>query len=39
MDELEDALVLYKEIKNKFPETTEGQNVDKYIARIEIKLG
>lgn len=39
MDELEDALVLYKEIKTKYPETTEGQNVDKYIARVEIKLG
>ena len=39
MDELEDALVLYQEIKDKYPETTEGQNVDKYIARVEIKLG
>lgn len=39
MDELEDALALYKEIKAKYPETTEGQNVDKYIARVEIKLG
>lgn len=39
MDELEDALALYQEIKNKYPETTEGQNVDKYIARVEIKLG
>jgi tetratricopeptide (TPR) repeat protein len=39
MDELEDALALYKEIKEKYPETTEGQNVDKYIARVEIKLG
>jgi tetratricopeptide (TPR) repeat protein len=39
MDELEDALALYQEIKEKYPETTEGQNVDKYIARVEIKLG
>jgi tetratricopeptide (TPR) repeat protein len=39
MDELEDALVLYKEIKEKYPETNEGQNVDKYIARVEMKLG
>ncbi|WP_372949034.1 tetratricopeptide repeat protein [Mariniphaga sp.] len=39
MDELEDALALYQEIKNKYPETNEGQNVDKYIARVEIKLG
>ena len=39
MDELEDALALYQEIKAKYPETNEGQNVDKYIARVEIKLG
>lgn len=39
MDELEDALALYQEIKNKYPETNEGQNVDKYIARVELKLG
>ncbi len=39
MDELEDALVLYKNIKEKYPETNEGQNVDKYIARLEMKLG
>ena len=39
MDELEDALALYKELKEKYPETPEGQNVDKYIARVEIKLG
>jgi tetratricopeptide (TPR) repeat protein len=39
MDELEDALALYKELKEKYPESTEGQNVDKYIARVEIKLG
>lgn len=39
MDELEDALAIYQEIKDKYPETNEGQNVDKYIARVEIKLG
>jgi tetratricopeptide (TPR) repeat protein len=39
MDELEDALALYKEIKSKYPDTTEGQNADRYIARVEIKLG
>jgi tetratricopeptide (TPR) repeat protein len=39
MDELEGALVLYKNIKEKYPETNEGQNVDKYIARLEMKLG
>ncbi len=39
MEELEDALALYKQIKEKYPETTEGQNADRYIARVEIKLG
>ena len=39
MDELEDALTLYREIKEKYPQTTEGQNADRYIARVEIKLG
>ena len=39
MDELEDALAIYQEIKEKYPETDEGQNADKYIARVEIKLG
>jgi tetratricopeptide (TPR) repeat protein len=39
MDKLEDALAIYREIKEKFPESNEGQNVDRYIARVEIKLG
>lgn len=39
LDELEDALSLYEEIKEKYPETTEGTNADKYIARVKIKLG
>jgi tetratricopeptide (TPR) repeat protein len=39
MDELEDALALYKQIKEKYPESAEGQNADKYIAQVEIKLG
>ncbi len=39
MDELEDALSLYKKIQEKYPETAEGRNVEKYIARVEIKLG
>ena len=39
MDELEDALALYKQLKEKYPESTEGQNADRYIARVEIKLG
>jgi tetratricopeptide (TPR) repeat protein len=39
MDELEDALALYKEIKQKYPDSTEGRNIEKYISRVEIKLG
>jgi len=39
MDELEDAMVLYQEIKTKYPESTEATNVDRYIARVKIKLG
>lgn len=39
MDELDDALSLYKEIKQKYPDSAEGRNVDKYIARVEIKQG
>ncbi len=39
MDELEDALSLYREIKEKYPESAEGENVDRYIARVENKLG
>ncbi len=38
MDELEDALALYEEIKEKYPTSTEGTNIDKFIARIKLKL-
>jgi len=38
MDELEQALELYQRIKSEFPNSTEGGNADKYIARIEVKL-
>ena len=38
MDELEDALTLYERIKKEYPETTEGTNVERYIARVKIKL-
>lgn len=38
-EKYEDALTLYKEIKEKYPNSAEGQNIDKYIARVEIKLG
>jgi len=37
-DELEDALALYEDIKEKFPNSSEGANVDKYIARVQLKL-
>lgn len=39
MDELEDALSLYESIKEQYPESTEGTNVDRFIARVKIKLG
>ncbi|WP_297089658.1 tetratricopeptide repeat protein [uncultured Draconibacterium sp.] len=38
MDELENALALYEEIKEKYPTSTEGTNADRYIARIKTKL-
>lgn len=38
MDELEDALAIYKELKEKYPSSVEGTNVDKYIARVNVKL-
>ena len=39
IDELEDALSLYEEIKEKYPNSAEGTNVDRFIARVKIKLG
>jgi tetratricopeptide (TPR) repeat protein len=33
-----DALKIYESIKLKFPESNEGKNIDKYIARIKIKM-
>ena len=38
MDELEDALSLYEQIKTKYPTSSEGSNIDKYIARVKLKL-
>lgn len=38
MDELEDALALYENIKAEYPESSEGTNADRYIARIKTKL-
>lgn len=38
MDELEEALALYEEIKIKYPTSTEGTNIEKFIARVNLKL-
>lgn len=34
----DEALKLYETIKLKFPETTEGRSIDKYIARVKAKM-
>ncbi len=39
MDKLNEALTLFKQIKEKYPTSNEGQNADRYIARLEVKLG
>ena len=33
-----DALKIYETIKLKFPDSNEGKNIDKYIARIKVKM-
>lgn len=33
-----EALAIYETIKQKFPESNEGRNIDKYIARVKSKL-
>lgn len=33
----DEALKLYETIKEKYPESNEGRNIDKYIARIKVK--
>lgn len=38
MDELQEALKLYQDIKAKYPKSTEGTNADRYIARVKLKL-
>jgi tetratricopeptide (TPR) repeat protein len=38
MGELEDAMDVYREIKEKYPDSNEGRYIDRYIARIKIKL-
>ncbi len=39
MNKLQDALKLYEEIKKDYPESAEGTAVDRYIARVKIKIG
>lgn len=38
MDKLEEALKLYEEIKKDYPESAEGTTVDRYIARVKVKM-
>ncbi len=38
MNEYEKALVLYEEIKSDFPNSNEGTSIDKYIARVKLKM-
>ena len=39
MDKLDEALKLYKEIKEDYPQSTEGTAADRYIARVKTKIG
>ena len=36
MGKYDDALTAYKKVKEKYPESNEGRQIDKYIARVEI---
>ncbi len=38
MNKLEEALKLYESIKKDYPESAEGTTVDRYIARVKIKM-
>ena len=38
MDEPKEALILYELIKAKYPTSAEGTNIDKYIARVKLKM-
>ena len=33
-----EALKLYERIKNEYPESTEGANIEKYIARVRLLM-
>ncbi len=39
MNKLSEALKLYEEIKKDYPQSNEGTNVEKYIARVKTKIG
>ncbi len=39
LDEPEKALEIYNKLKEKYPNSTEGSIVDKYIARLQVKKG
>ncbi|VAW12730.1 hypothetical protein MNBD_BACTEROID01-1348 [hydrothermal vent metagenome] len=38
LDELEQALEIYKKIRTDFPESNEARNIEKYIARVQVNL-
>lgn len=38
IDELEDAMALYQDLKVKYPKSQEGANAERYIARLKVKL-
>jgi len=38
MDELQQAMDLYQEIKTKYPQSSEATNADRYIARVKVKM-
>lgn len=39
MNEYDKALALYEQIKKDFPNSTEGTSIEKYIARVKLKMG
>ena len=38
MDELQQAVTLYQDIKTKYPKSAEATNADRYIARVKVKM-
>ena len=39
LDKFQDALTIYESIKAKYPNSEEGVNAERYIARVKVKLG